>query len=36
MDDVYQHKFSNNDIVRNKFLIEVANRYDMYRLTHDM
>jgi phosphate starvation-inducible protein PhoH len=31
MNDLYLHEFSNQDIVRNKFLIEIADRYDIYR-----
>jgi phosphate starvation-inducible PhoH-like protein len=31
MNDLYLHEFNNEDIVRNKFLVEIANRYDKYR-----
>jgi phosphate starvation-inducible protein PhoH len=31
MNDLYMHEFTNEDIVRNKFLVEIANRYDKYR-----
>jgi phosphate starvation-inducible protein PhoH and related proteins len=31
MEDLFLFEFSNQDIVRNKFLIEIANRYDKYR-----
>lgn len=31
MQDLNLFEFSNEDIVRNKFLIEIANRYDKYR-----
>jgi phosphate starvation-inducible PhoH-like protein len=31
MHDLYTFQFQNEDIVRNKFLIELANRYDKYR-----
>jgi phosphate starvation-inducible PhoH-like protein len=31
MNELYQHEFTNEDIVRNKFLVEIANRYDKYR-----
>ncbi len=31
MNDLYTHEFTNEDIVRNKFLVEIANRYDKYR-----
>lgn len=31
MNDLYLHEFTNEDIVRNKFLVEIANRYDKYR-----
>jgi phosphate starvation-inducible protein PhoH len=31
MDKLNLFEFNNNDIVRNKFLIEIANRYDKYR-----
>ena len=31
MDDLNLFEFSNEDIVRNKFLIEIANRYDKWR-----
>jgi phosphate starvation-inducible protein PhoH and related proteins len=27
----YKHEFNNEDIVRNKFLVELTNRYDKYR-----
>ena len=31
MNDLYIFEFKNEDIVRNKFLIELTNRYDKYR-----
>jgi phosphate starvation-inducible PhoH-like protein len=31
MNDMNLFEFQNTDIVRNKFLIEIANRYDKYR-----
>ena len=31
MKDLHLFEFSNEDIVRNKFLVEMANRYDKYR-----
>lgn len=31
MQDLNLFEFSNEDIVRNKFLVEIANRYDKYR-----
>ena len=31
MNELYMHEFTNEDIVRNKFLVEIANRYDKYR-----
>jgi phosphate starvation-inducible PhoH-like protein len=31
MNDLMLFEFQNTDIVRNKFLIEIANRYDKYR-----
>lgn len=31
MDKLFNFKFENSDIVRNKFLIELTNRYDIYR-----
>jgi len=34
MADLYIFEFKNEDIVRNKFLIELANRYDKYRSEH--
>lgn len=30
MEDLYNHNFTNDDIVRNKFLIELTKRYDNY------
>ena len=36
MKELYIFKFENEDIVRNKFLIELANRYDKYRSEHDI
>jgi phosphate starvation-inducible PhoH-like protein len=35
MSDLNLFEFKNEDIVRNKFLIEIANRYDKYRSEHD-
>jgi phosphate starvation-inducible PhoH-like protein len=34
MNDLYIFEFKNEDIVRNKFLIELTNRYDKYRSEH--
>lgn len=34
MDDLFIFEFKNEDIVRNKFLIELTNRYDKYRSEH--
>jgi phosphate starvation-inducible PhoH-like protein len=34
MNDLFIFEFKNEDIVRNKFLIELANRYDKYRSEH--
>jgi hypothetical protein len=31
MDERCMFEFNNADIVRNKFLIQIANRYDKYR-----
>jgi phosphate starvation-inducible protein PhoH len=31
MTDLCMFEFNNSDIVRNKFLVEIANRYDKYR-----
>lgn len=36
MSNLYLFEFSNEDIVRNKFLIELTNRYDKYRSEHDL
>jgi phosphate starvation-inducible protein PhoH and related proteins len=35
MEDLCIFEFKNEDIVRNKFLIELTNRYDKYRLEND-
>lgn len=35
MEDLFIFEFKNEDIVRNKFLIELTNRYDIYRLEND-
>jgi hypothetical protein len=35
MTDLNLFEFENEDIVRNKFLIEIANRYDKYRSQHE-
>ena len=35
MNDLFLFEFTNSDIVRNKFLVELANRYDKYRSVHD-
>ena len=35
MSDLFMFEFSNEDIVRNKFLVELANRYDKYRSEND-
>lgn len=34
MEDLFIFEFQNEDIVRNKFLIELTNRYDKYRSDH--
>jgi len=31
MQDLVEFRFNNEDIVRNKFLIELTNRYDKFR-----
>lgn len=36
MPDLFTFEFHNEDIVRNKFLIELANRYDKYRAEKDI
>jgi phosphate starvation-inducible PhoH-like protein len=36
MNDLFLFEFGNEDIVRNKFLVELANRYDKYRSEHDI
>jgi len=36
MNDLCLFEFSNEDIVRNKFLVEIANRYDKYRSEQDI
>lgn len=36
MDDLCLHEFNNQDIVRNKFLIEIADRYDIYRNSQEI
>lgn len=36
MPDLFTFEFHNEDIVRNKFLIELANRYDKYRSEKDI
>lgn len=36
MNDLFLFEFLNEDIVRNKFLIELANRYDKYRSENDV
>lgn len=36
MPDLFTFEFLNEDIVRNKFLIELANRYDKYRSEKDI
>jgi phosphate starvation-inducible protein PhoH len=35
MQDLAEFRFENEDIVRNKFLIELTNRYDKYRNSRD-
>jgi len=35
MDDLFMFEFENQDIVRNKFLVEIANRYDKYRFEEE-
>jgi phosphate starvation-inducible protein PhoH len=35
MNDLFIFEFKNEDIVRNKFLIELTNRYDKYRSEHN-
>ena len=36
MPDLFTFEFHNEDIVRNKFLVELANRYDKYRAEKDI
>jgi phosphate starvation-inducible PhoH-like protein len=36
MDSLFLFEFNNQDIVRNKFLVELANRYDKYRSEHEI
>jgi phosphate starvation-inducible PhoH-like protein len=36
MDNLCSFQFQNEDIVRNKFLIELTNRYDKYRYEKDI
>jgi len=36
MNDLFLFEFSNQDIVRNKFLVELTNRYDKYRSENDL
>ena len=36
MEDLCSFQFQNEDIVRNKFLIELTNRYDKYRFDKDI
>jgi phosphate starvation-inducible PhoH-like protein len=36
MNDLFLFEFGNEDIVRNKFLVEIANRYDKYRSEKDI
>jgi phosphate starvation-inducible PhoH-like protein len=36
MQDLFLFEFGNADIVRNKFLVEIANRYDKYRSERDI
>jgi phosphate starvation-inducible PhoH-like protein len=36
MNDICLFEFNNEDIVRNKFLVEIANRYDKYRSEQDI
>jgi phosphate starvation-inducible protein PhoH len=31
MEELFMFEFNNTDIVRNKFLIQIADRYDKYR-----
>lgn len=35
MNNLCLHEFTNEDIVRNPFLIEIANRYDKYRMSKE-
>ena len=35
MSDLFLFEFENKDIVRNKFLVEIANRYDKYRFEEE-
>jgi len=35
MEELFMFEFRNEDIVRNKFLIELTNRYDKYRIEND-
>jgi phosphate starvation-inducible protein PhoH len=34
--DVYYHKFNTEDIVRNKFLIDLVNRYEKYKFQNNL
>jgi phosphate starvation-inducible PhoH-like protein len=36
MNDLFLFEFENSDIVRNKFLVEIANRYDKYRSENEI
>jgi phosphate starvation-inducible protein PhoH and related proteins len=36
MSDLFMFEFSNEDIVRNKFLVELTNRYDKYRSENEV
>ena len=36
MNDLFMFEFGNADIVRNKFLVEIANRYDKYRSENEI
>ena len=35
MDELCMFEFNNSDIVRNKFLVKIADRYDKYRSTQE-
>ena len=36
LSDVYSHKFGVDDIVRNKFLIDLVDRYEKYKFQNNL